>query len=253
MKNILKKIKIDNTTYLLILLALLAGYFKNVSIILLIVIIHEFGHVFFFKIFNIEIQSIVVYPFGGITTVNKKIHERIYKDVIISLGGIIFQLILIIIFFIFNEYNLIVKSTYDLFLFYNYNIIFFNLIPIIPLDGSKLYFAIFSKYLSFKCSYIIMIILSFISLIFFGVYNFIHGLNDIIIYLFLIFKIYECIKEYRYVINKFYLERVMYNNYYDCIINNCSSLDKMMVNKYYFFKIGRRYINERDYILKNRY
>ena len=97
MKNILNKIKIDNITYLIILISLLSGYIKHTFIIFTIVLIHELGHVFFFYIFNIEIESINIYPFGGITKVNKKIHERIYKDVLISLGGIIFQILLFII------------------------------------------------------------------------------------------------------------------------------------------------------------
>ena len=54
MKNILDKIRIDYSTYLLIILGLLAGYIKNIFIILVIVIIHEFGHVFFFSLFNIK-------------------------------------------------------------------------------------------------------------------------------------------------------------------------------------------------------
>mgnify|MGYP003301447386 CR=1 FL=1 len=30
----------------------------------------------FFYLFNIEIESIVIYPFGGVSKINKRIHER---------------------------------------------------------------------------------------------------------------------------------------------------------------------------------
>jgi len=253
MMNIFKKISIDLSTYILILLALLAGYIKNVFIILLIVIIHELGHVFFFSIFNIEIESVKIYPYGGMTTVNKKLHERIYKDILISLGGIIFQLILLSIFFFLYKKNIIVSTTYQIFSLYNKNIIIFNLIPIIPLDGSKLLFSIYSKFFSYKKSYYLMIITGIISLIIFIIYNFIYKLNDIILYIFLIIKLLEIIKEFNLVMNKFYLERIMYNNYYNKIINNITDIEKIRIDKYYYFKENNRYINEKDYIKKTRY
>ena len=254
MRNILNKIKIDNTTYLLILLALLSGYIKNIFIILIIVLIHELGHVFFFLLFKIDIVSVVIYPFGGVTSVNKRIHERIYKDILISLGGIIFQLILFIIFYLLYRNNLIVRSTYNIFNTYNKSVLLFNLLPIIPLDGSKFLFSLLSKYLSFKISNILSIIIGIISLIVFIIYISISGLNDLVIVIFLCIKLIEVIKNYKYIMNKFYLERIIYNNYYDGIVSN-SSVDKMKLDKYYYFYDGRRYVNEREYIkgLKNSY
>ena len=91
MKNIFK---IDNSVYVLMLLGLLSGYIKNIFIVLVIVLIHELGHVFFFYMFNYKVDSVVIYPFGGVSKVNKRVHERIYKDVIVSLGGIMFQVLL---------------------------------------------------------------------------------------------------------------------------------------------------------------
>ena len=93
MKTILKRTKIDYSTYILIFLTLLAGYIKNVFLILLIVLIHELGHVFFFLLFKIEVRKIVIYPYGGMSYVNKKINERIYREILISIGGILFQIL----------------------------------------------------------------------------------------------------------------------------------------------------------------
>ncbi len=252
MKNILSKVRVDYSTYILILLALLSGYIKNTFIILIIVLIHELGHVFFFYIYKIEIVSIVIYPFGGVSSVNKKIHERIYKDILISMGGIIFQGLLIIIVFLLYKNNLIMGSTYKMYLSYNVSIIIFNMIPLIPLDGSKLVLALLSKYFSYRISYIMMIIFSFISLICFIFYNMIYKLNDIVIYIFLILNIFRCIKDFKYVRNKFYLERILYNNYYNGIVNDSSNINDMRIDKYYYYKRDNRYINEKEYLLKYR-
>ena len=249
MKNIFR---IDSSTYLLMLLGLLSGYIKNVFIILIIVLIHETGHVFFFYLFNIEIESIVIYPFGGVSKINKRIHERIYKDIFISLGGILFQLILFIIVYFLYKNGFIVSSTYHMFNTYNRSIILFNLIPIIPLDGSKLFFALFTKFLSFRLSYILMVIVGIISLLLFILYNWIFKINDMVIYVFLIVNLYLVFKDYKYVMNKFYLERIMYDNYYNGIVND-SSIDNIRLDKYYYFKVGKGFINEKKYILKNKF
>ena len=253
MKNILGKIRIDYSTYILMLMGLLSGYMKNIMIILIIVLVHELGHVFFFFLFKIEIDSIVIYPFGGISKVNKKIHERIYKDVLISLGGIIFQMFLIILVYLLYKSGIIVDSSYNMFITYNKSVILFNLIPLIPLDGSKLFLSICSKYLSYRKSYIMMIVVGVISLVLFIIYNMMFKLNDIVIYIFLLLSLIDCIRNFKYVKNKFYLERLLYNNYYDQIVNDSLDIKEMRIDKYYYYKDDNRYINERDYIIKKGY
>lgn len=253
MKNILDKVRIDYSTYILILIGLLSGYIKNIMIILVIVLVHELGHVFFFSLFKMDIESIVIYPFGGVSKVNKKIHERIYKDILISLGGIIFQGLLIIVIYLLYKYSIIVDSTYNMYISYNKSIILFNLIPIIPLDGSKLLLSICSKYMSYRISYITMIFVGCLSLLLFILYNMIFKLNDIVVYLFLLVSLINCIKEYKYVKGKFYLERILYDNYYNEIINDSFDIKDMRIDKYYYYKNKDRYINEKDYILKKMY
>lgn len=253
MKNILDKVRIDYSTYILVLIGLLSGYIKNIMIILVIVLVHELGHVFFFSLFKMDIESIVIYPFGGVSKVNKKIHERIYKDILISLGGIIFQGLLIIVIYLLYKYSIIVNSTYNMYISYNKSIILFNLIPIIPLDGSKLLLSICSKFVSYRISYITMIFVGCVSLLLFILYNMIFKLNDIVVYLFLLGSLINCIKEYKYVKGKFYLERILYDNYYNEIINDSFDIKDMRIDKYYYYKNKDRYINEKDYILKKMY
>ena len=205
------------------------------------------------RLYKIKIEKIVIYPFGGVSYINKKIHERIYKDILISMGGIIMQIILLFIVYLLYEWDVVVLSTYSLFIRYNINIIIFNLIPIIPLDGSKLLLAILSKFMAYKKSYHIMIIVGIISLVCYILGNFIYKVNDLVLDVYLVVKIYEVIKEEKQVINKFYLERLLYDNYYNAIISNIDNIDKIRIDKYYFFKDNKRYINEKDYIRKVKY
>lgn len=248
MKNTL--IKIDISTYLFILLAFLAGYIKSILLIYLIIIIHEFGHFFFFKIFKINVIKMVIYPFGGITIVDKKIHERIYKTIICSLGGLIFQIFFFFIFLFLLKYNFINDYTFTLFKTYNLTLFLFNLLPIIPLDGSKIYFAILTKYISFRLSYYLMLILNMIFLILFVSYIMIFKVNDFILITFLVLEYIKEIKNFKYTINKFYLERILSPHFYNAIINNCSNINHFKINKFYYLKEDNKYINEKDYLLK---
>ena len=252
MKNILNKIKINNITYVMILLSLLSGYIKYCFIILIIVLMHEFGHVFFFWLFNIDIESIEIHPFGGITKVNKRIHGRIYKDLLIALGGIIFQFLGMFIVLMLFRLDLIAFSTYKLFITYNLRIIIFNLIPIIPLDGSKLLLGILLKFVSFKSSYYIMFGVSIISMLLFIIYNYANGLNDVVIVVFLIAETLELLKNFKYLVNAFYLERLLYDNYYNGIVYD-ASLESMRIDKYYYFKNDGIYLGEKKYLLNNRF
>ena len=248
MMNIINKFKIDSSLYLFILIAMLSGYLKDIVIVLSIVVLHEMGHVIFFSLFKIDILSIVIYPFGGICYVNKKINNRILYDVMINIGGILMQCILYIIVYLLWKNGMVVYSTYKMFNMYNTSIILFNLLPIVPMDGSKLLVNVLSKYLSYRVSYVLMIVISItVSLLFF-IYNVCVGINDLVIYGFLLFQIVKVIKEYRFVINKFYLERIIYDNYYDEIINGEIRVRDMKIGKYYYFYKNGRYYSEKKYL-----
>jgi stage IV sporulation protein FB len=210
------------------------------------------GHVFFFWLFNIDIESIEIHPFGGITKVNKRIHERIYKDFLIALGGIIFQLLGMFMVLILFRAGVVAFSTYELFITYNIRIILFNLIPIIPLDGSKLLLGILLKFISFKNSYYIMFVVSIMFMVLFVIYNYVNGLNDIVIVVFLVVKMFELVRNFKYLINSFYLERVLYDNYYNGILYD-GCLENMRIDKYYYFKNNGSYLGEKKYLLDKRF
>lgn len=250
MKTILSKLEIHYTTWLLILMALLAGYVKYIFIIFIIVIGHEIGHVITFKLFKIDIIKVIIFPFGGITYVNKKIHERIYKEIIWSLAGIVAQLILAIIFLTLFFDGYIASSTYEIFSFYNKTILLFNLLPIIPLDGSKFINSLLNKVFSFKMSFILTNVISLIILFIFIIESFVYKINNLVIDIFLFFSVIKSLKSFKYLLNKFYLERVLYNHYYNKIVSDCKNVEKMMLERYYYFKVGHCYSNERDFIKK---
>ena len=240
MKNILK---IDISTYLILLLYLISGSFKEIIILYIIIIIHELGHLLFIKIFNKEILEIKIYPFGGITKYNSLINHNIKEELLISIGGIINQLLLILIYTILFKINIINNYTYNLFNKLNISLLIFNMLPIIGLDGEKIIHLLLELILPYKKVNNISIIISLITIIIFIIKCITLKINIIFVLSFLLYKIVYFIKNKKYIENKFILERYLYNMNYNKIkyINN---IDNMYQEKYHFLNN----INEKKYL-----
>ena len=245
------KFRINNYTYLFFLICALCGYLKNIIIIFSICIIHELGHVFFIKLFRYEINYIEILPYGGYTLVNKKINSSINKDIIINFGGILFQIFLVFALTILkNRFNMI---TYNLIYQYNLIIIVFNLIPIIPLDGNNILHLIIEKFFPFEISYKLNFIISLIVIIIFLFINYYYKIDNYFIFSFLIYQSIMYLKNYKYIKNRFLLERYLYNFEYKKIKNNTKYLNELQKEVFHYFKKNNKYEKETDIIKNNFY
>jgi len=246
MKNILTKIKINYLTYFLIFLCLLTGLFKNIILILLIILVHELGHVFFITKLKYAINKIEIYPFGGITEVSKDLNSPTNHEIIIASGGFIFQLFLWLIFVLLYNSNVINEQLYITFNTYNWAILLFNLLPIIPLDGHIILKSILEKYLSFKQAYYLIIFISILGIIFYLQYNYVYSLNNYMIITLLIYKTIISLKNYKYIYNRFLLER--YINIYPykkTRQEKTISFKNFRKETLHFFKVGNKYVHEK--------
>ncbi len=238
----MKTIRVNNYTYIFLLIAFLCGYIKNALIILIIVIIHELGHVFFIKKYHEKIINITLYPFGGITKVNKDLNTPIKEELVIASGGVLFQIIIYFITVIIP----FTMHTKELIINYNNIIILFNLLPIIPLDGSIIINSILNRFLAYTKSYIINNIISVVSIILFVIYNYNYSLNNYLIICFLIYKTYESINNYKYIKQRFFLERYLYNYRYKRIKNYTKRINDLKIDtKHYFFN-DNKVVNEKE-------
>ena len=232
----MKTIKIDFSTYVVILLSFLAGNFKRILLTIGIVIFHELGHVFWLKVFKVPILEVKIYPFGGITRTNKMLNYSLNKELVIALGGIFNQVILYLVFGIF--YKLWFINTYTYKMFYNVNttLIIFNLIPMIPLDGGIIFHTLLNKFMGYVYSNGVYILVSIISFILFLVVNIKGKINILLIISFLGYKLIYFVKKRKYLENKFFLERYLYDLDYDKIIyENDRNIKKLKIGKYHYF------------------
>lgn len=248
---ILKLIRINGFTLIFLLLVLFCGFIKDCLIIFLIVFLHELGHIFFLKVFNYKIISVTLYPFGGITKSEHLINSNSYKDLLIYFGGILFQILIYIFLIIINKFGLINMYDMSLFLKYNTAIIIFNILPIIPLDGYLIINHLLNYYFNFKLSNKISYLISFIFIVLFIYFNYLLNINNYFIIGLLITKMIEHYKNFKFVYQKFLLERYLYNIPYKKIDKICNlNLDVLKKTHKSLFFLDNSWVDEKVILAK---
>lgn len=236
----MKIIKLDYTSIYLLFILFLCGYIRIGLIISLIVIIHELGHVLVCLVYGYKVISVTLYPFGGITKVEKDINTETNKEIVLALAGVLMQIMLIPIVKCFNIHD------YNVFLKYNLSIIVFNLLPIIPLDGSVVLKSILNKFFSFKTSYKLYVFISVVTVFLYVFLNYKYSINNYLIIGVFLYKIYKQIRDYKYIYNKFLLERYLKKYKFKYISTKKGNLDILKIDTYQYFKENEKVVSERQ-------
>lgn len=243
------KVKIDNLTYIFLLVSFLSGYFEYMFLLLLIIFIHESGHYFFSKLVNFKYSEIIIYPFGGVTKYQEDLNINSNKELFVLLGGITFQLLFFLIVKKLFDYNYITAHVFLIIKKINYYLISFNFMPILPLDGGKLLNILLDKIFAYKLSYIISIIVSICFIIYFFISNL--TIFGILLTIFLIKSIYVEITNIEYKYNKFLLERYLNDYNFNKIrfVNNITKLKRdfyHMINNEFEKKYLHKLFDRKD-------
>ena len=168
-------------------------------------------------LFKYKIEKVIILPLGSLTIFNTKINNKLYKELLVTIMGPIFQVILLFILTKYNKYNIY--------------LLLFNLLPIYPLDGYKILMILLYNIIPFKITNYLGLVISIILL----VTLFILRPNSIIIYLIFIIYLYQIYKEYKntpYIFNKYLFERYLYKIKY---LNN-KDIKGIKLNKMYKYK-----------------
>lgn len=238
--------KIHPLYYLVAGLTIITGLFKDFTYITLLIFIHEVGHLTGALIYKWKIKKIVILPFGGITIFNELLNKSLKEELIILLLGPIFQIIFYFIICFLNINTPMITN-------YHYALLFFNMLPIIPLDGSKILNIILNKIISFKKSHLVTIYISLITIILLGLEGIkLKNLMLLVIIFFLLIKIIKEINEHKYLFNKFLYERYNYDLKFNKtkIIKNLNLKKMQKGYKHLFF--NKRYYTEKE-ILRRYY
>lgn len=198
-------------------------------------------------IFKYKIKKINIYPFGGYTIFESNINTPFITEFMVFIGGILFQTI----FFLLTK-QIINNSSYIYKLIENYNlsILIFNLLPIIPLDGSKAINILLNKIFPFKKSHLLSIYISY-TIIFFLIIISIKNITLIFMISILLFILIKEHKNHKLIFNMFLIERYIKNISFKK--NNFIKKYNIKYMKKYkknIFITNNKYIDEKEKILK---
>lgn len=244
----MNKIKFHYTYYIICISFLITGNFLNLIIFTSLILVHELGHYFACLITNVNVKKIIIYPYGGLTKIEDIIDIDFNKELFISIMGIVMQSIYFIFVYFLYKNNLVREYTFKIFNNYHYSMLIFNLLPIYPLDGSKILNILINKIFNFKLSNILLIIISIINIIImFLIFKF--NYSYIMIVGIIINCLFNYIKNIKYLYNRFLLEKYLYKKTYNKnkIINN---YNKMYRNTNHIIKNNEKYIKEEDFLTK---
>ena len=226
--------KIHPFFYFFTFICIINGLFKDYTYITFIILFHELGHILAGMFYKWKINKIVILPFGSLTIFNTLINVKLKEEFLVTISGPLFQILLFLI--------KIPKFTY-----YNKMLLIFNLIPIIPLDGSKIIYVLLNKLTTFKKSEIISIIISFIMIFYLFMEN--NSLISILVILLLLKKIIERCLLFKYIFYKFLLERYIYKIPFKKI-KKIKKIDKMKKDYQHLFCINNKYYEEQEILGK---
>ena len=230
--------------FLVAFISSITGNFKGFLIFSVIIIVHEFGHVIMALFFKWKIEKVVLLPFGAITIFNEDINRPLKEEALILFFGPFIQLLFTLIYNYFNYSQEFVN--------YSSILLFFNLLPIFPLDGSKILNIFLNIFLSFKQSHLITIYISFLTILF-VLQKFDFNLILLLIIGFILVKVLDEFISHNNIFNRFLLERYTKEfNFKKNKIIKSTNLRKMKRDYKHIFYDGKNYITERE-ILKKRF
>lgn len=124
------------------------GFNIKFIICFLFIVLHELTHLIVVKFMNIEIREVKLHCLGATLEIKDYDNLTLKEQIIVCLSGPLFNIAIGLIFFIlWGFFN---NSFFITIVEINLSLAFFNIIPICPLDGFKLFLSILSLRFSYR-------------------------------------------------------------------------------------------------------
>lgn len=236
-------IKLDKTTIIFLYIILFCGLFKNIVILGLLIILHELGHALMGIFLKWKVKRIDIYPYGGNTCFTNIINKPLLEEILVLVSGPTAQIISYIILS-----NIMKNSDVSILKTYHYALLFFNLLPIYPLDGGRLILIIISFFKPYFMAFKSIILWSIILSIFFILFSFYcNKLSISIMFLIVFIKCFNYYKKRDLMYNNFLLDRYLNDYKFNKrkVIDNPKLFYK---DNYHIIKRNSSYITEKCYL-----
>lgn len=208
--SIFKKIYIHPLLWVVVAIAVVTAHFIELSLLLLIIFIHEMGHAAAASFFSWRLKKISFLPFGGVAEMDEHGNRPLKEEAIVTLAGPIQHIWLMAGALFLYEAGYMSEYIYSHFMQFNIMILIFNLLPIWPLDGGKFIFLWLSLKESFPKAFRQTLIFSIFAVSLFAIMILLIepiNLNVWIVVAFIAFTLRYEWKQSHYVFLRFLMER----------------------------------------------
>lgn len=156
------KIKFHPLFIIFIVLLLFSNNILSVFSYILCVFLHELGHSLIAQSLGYKLNKISFMPFGASISGKENVFYSLKHEILVSIAGPIVNLILMIVclslFWLFPVCYVYLESFY----YANVITLIFNFLPVYPLDGGRVLYAILKKKFKQEKAYKIIKIVGFI-------------------------------------------------------------------------------------------
>ena len=135
-------IKIDFSFYIALLLALFSRQIDIYLTYLIAILIHECGHLIIATFFKWQVEEFKLSAIGGFLRFKNDLARPIYQSLLVALGGVIFNITFGVLLIAFSGPPSLIYTQFA--------IAIFNLLPISPLDGSRIVQAFLRRFFNYK-------------------------------------------------------------------------------------------------------
>lgn len=125
------------------------GYTKEMFILFLFVMLHEMAHVIFAVMYKLRVETIEIFPFGGVARIGNIEGVEAHKEIIIAMAGPGANIIAASIILALNRAGVSIPD-FSYLMNVNITLALFNLLPGLPLDGGRMLRAALAYYTGFK-------------------------------------------------------------------------------------------------------
>lgn len=208
--SIMNKIYIHPLLWVVVAIAVATAHFIELSLLLMLIFIHELGHAVAASFFSWRLKKISILPFGGVAEMDEHGNRPLKEEAIVTLAGPIQHVWLMGVGMVVHTMGFLSDYIFSIFIQYNLMILIFNMLPIWPLDGGKFIFLWRSLREAFPKAFKQTLIISIFAVSLFAIIFILlepMNLNVWIVLSFIIFTLHYEWKQSRYVFLRFLMER----------------------------------------------
>jgi stage IV sporulation protein FB len=148
---------------LVMLCSVLTGYFVELLTLFGIVLVHEMGHVAAMRRFGWNIREVQLLPFGGVAVTDHAGQAPAREEIIVALAGPLQNGWMILAAQLLGKVGVAEAEWVHYFTVANLLIGAFNLLPVYPLDGGRIFHAVCTLWMSYHRS---IVLVTWVSLVF---------------------------------------------------------------------------------------